>query len=383
MAKRLKRGADDAEAGTDPASAPAKKKGAAPAPKISARSKQMSKAIKSIDGFMLFEEVERPVIVPTRITSLNRALRCGGFPCQMLGVLHGPSQGGKTLLLAEIMHAAWAAGGWALFVDAESRAVDKKWYLCVIGNLGEVIYYRPKTFEDTIIKVEEFRAKFRAAKEAGEVHPDAPVVVGIDSINRLTPSNELKELLEGKAKERGYPIRALMTSKWLDKLIPDLGRDESIVFIQRESTNIGAQPGQKTWQVKGGRAVTYDGGWILRIEATGAVKADEEKKRIGEKHGITVMKNSMGPHVDEEACFYSSAGKDGTPLGFDFIREVREEAIARGLLVYKSGTGYLYHGEKVASSKKELPKWLGKDGNWERLAEELNADADCESPGDS
>jgi RecA/RadA recombinase len=221
-------------------------------PPVSERSRRLAKVVGGIEGFRLWRDVEPPLVLRTRVTSLNRALRCGGVPGGMLGVLHGPSQGGKTLLLAELIHAAWASGGWGLFIDAECRATDLKWFNVVCGNLDEIAYYKPRTFEDCISKVEEFRAAFREAKKAGEVPETAFVVVGIDSINRLTPSTELEEFLKGKVEARGYPIRALMTSKWLDKLVPTLERDESFVFVQRESRKLDAMPGQKQYTVKGG-----------------------------------------------------------------------------------------------------------------------------------
>lgn len=386
MAKRVKRRAASGEAAADERSPPRSKTPGKP--KVSDRAKQLQKSIKGIEGFQLFSSVIRPIIVPTRITSLNRALCVGGFPCQMIGVLHGPSQGGKSMLLAEIIHAAVATGGWGVFIDAESRAVDKKWYACILGALDNVVYYRPKTFEECIEKIEEYRSRFRKAKEDGEVPEGAVFCAGVDSVNRLTPKDELEEIMKGKVEARGYPLRALLTSKWLDKIVPTLDLDESIVFIQREGKRLDAVPGQRTWKTKGGESIGYDAGWTCRVETRGNVKSgDDSGDKIGEKHQLTVLKNSMGPKLDEEANFYSSAGKHGEPLGFDFVREVREEAIKRGLLVYKSGKGYFYGDDVVAPSKKKLPDWLSEaddDGvpNWAKLGAELDREiADAAGDG--
>jgi RecA/RadA recombinase len=355
----------------------------APAPKappVSERSRKMSKVLGGLSGFQLWSRVEAPRILRTRVTSLNRALRCGGIPGGMLGILHGPSQGGKTLLLAEILHAAWATGGWGLFVDAECRGVDLKWFGTICASLDEVAYLKPKTYEECIEKVEVFRRAFREAKEAGDVPPEAFVAIGVDSVNRLTPSTELEEFLKGRVEARGYPLRALMTSKWLDKLVPTLERDEVLAFVQREGKKLDAMPGQKQYTVKGGNAPIYDGGWICRVTSAGHVKVEkgkEEKVLVGEKHEIEVVKNSMGPHLDEVATFYSSVGAtDGAPLGLDFAREVREEALVRKLLK-KDGNAYLYEGERVAPSKPALLAWLSEDVDgrprWAALAEVLDA----------
>lgn len=352
------------------------------APPVGERTVSLKRAISGIEGFQLWSTVERPLILQTRITSFNRALRCGGIPGGMLGVIHGPSQGGKTLLLAEILASASRANGWSLFVDAECRGVDIAWFKTICADLESVAYFKPKTYEQAIERIQVFRTKFRDAKNAGGIPPEAFLAIGIDSINRLTPSSELTDLLKGEVEGRKYPLRALLTSSWLDTLIPTLERDESFVFIQRESIRMNAMPGQKKYTVKGGVASIYDGGWIGRVTAIQTVKketkkGDDEKTKIGEKHEIEVLKNSMGPHLDELAFFYSSVGaEDETPLGLDCVREVREESLYRGIVRYEKSRGYFMGEEMLGSSKIEFFKWLKKerDGveNWQRLAADLN-----------
>lgn len=363
------------------------------APPISDRSKRLSKLVKSIDGFQLWADVQAPRILRTGITSLNRAMRVGGVVGGELGVLHGPSQGGKTLVVAEILRSAWETGGWGLFVDAECRGTDLKWFHAICGALDEILYYKPRTFEDFIDRVEKLRRAFRAAKVAGDLPEHAVLAVGVDSASRLTPSDELKEFLQKspEVKARGFPLRALMMSKWLDKLIPTLERDEFVVIVQREGVNLDAMPGQRKYKVKGGAAPIYDGGWVLRITSVGNVRAEladgEEKVLVGEKHEIEVLKNSSGPHLSELAYFYSSVGaEDQAPLGLDREREVREEALHRGV-VRKGGNPEAYRvvsaageiGEDIGRSKVALLEWLrapGDDGrpNFELIAERLDGE---------
>jgi RecA/RadA recombinase len=364
-------------------------------PKLSKRSKQLSKAVEGIDDFQLWSSIPPLMVCPTRFTSFNRASKCGGIPGGMLGILHGPSQGGKTVFLAEILYDAWVTGGWGLFVDAECRAVDIKWFSTICSSLDEIAYVKPKTYEACIKGIEKYRAKFRKAKDKGDLPPGAFLAIGIDSINRLTPSNELKELLEGKVGARGYPLRALLTSKWLDKILPTLERDEILVFILREGVKLDAMENQKKYIVKGGNAPIYDAGWICRVTSVAKVKkevakADKEdddgkkkkKKRvlIGEKHELEVIKNSLGPHLDEAAFFYTSVGESkSTPLGLDFAREVREESLLRKIVKQVTGNGYFYKGEKIANNKIEYLNWLKEvndDGelNWSMLSTELNSE---------
>lgn len=350
-------------------------------PPVSDRSRRLSKVLGKIDGFQLWSSVRRPMVLRTRFTSLNRAMRCGGIPGGMLGDVHGPYQGGKSLFLAEVLYSVWASGGWGLFVDAECRAVDLTWYRAVVGALEEVSYFKPRTFEEAIERVQEFRDAFRGAKAAGELPPGAFCGVGVDSINRLTPGNELEELLAGKVEARGYPLRALLTSKWLDKIIPTLERDEVLVFVRRESTKLDAMPGQKTYRVKGGTAVSYDAGWEVRVTAPGRYRVRDSKDGAlaGQKHEVVVEKNSMGPHLSEVANFYSAGGaEDGVPLGLDLAREVREECVKRGLVEFRKGVGYVMGEDRLAASKPEFLDWLRaeEDGvpRWWKLADRLDAE---------
>lgn len=365
---KVKRVARPEEAGREP-------------PSESARSKALSKVARSIEGFQLWSDVKPPLFLRTRLTSFNRALKSGGIPGGMIGSIHGKSQGGKTLLLAEILHAVRASGGWGLFVDAECRAVDLRWFQAICGRLDQIFYFKPTTYEDCVEKVQEFRNKFREAKDAGELAPEAFCGIGIDCINRLTPSTELEELLKGQVSSRGYPLRAMLNARWLDKLLPTLQRDETFVLIQRESTKIDAMPGQKTYTVKGGRAIEYDSGWICQVNAATRVKVRDAKDGplCGEKHEIIVEKNSMGPHLEEKAWFYSATGKEpDVPCGLDHAREVREELLSRGVVTAESSGRHLLNGEVISASKPKFTEWLrqvGEDGRprFEALREELNA----------
>lgn len=362
--------------------------GGAKPPPVSARAEVLGKLVKSVDEFQLWKDVEAPLIMRTRVTSLNRAMKCGGLPGGMLGVLHGPSQGGKTLLVSEFLHAAWATGGMGLFCDAECRGVDLKWFSVVCGHLDEVIYYKPKTFEEFVERVTTFRQAFRSAKVEGLLPEGAMLCVGVDSLNRLAPADELKTILKGQVAGRKYPLRAMLIAAWLDGLIPTLQRDEVIVGVLREGVNLDAQGNQKKYKVKGGNAPIYDGGWVFRVTAASTVRVAEEpakegqkakSRKIGEKHEIEVIKNSMGPKENSTANFYSSLGSGGDPAGLDFAREVREETIARRIAVYRSNVGYHVGGEKVSEDKAGYLDWLrgvGEDGRqrFVSLAERLDAD---------
>jgi RecA/RadA recombinase len=344
-------------------------------PPVSDRAGVLAGLTKSVKEFKLWADVVAPMVLRLGITSVNRAMKIGGVSAGMLGVVHGPSQGGKTLFVSEVLRAVAETGGLGMFCDAECRGVDLKWFEAICGELAEILYYKPRTFEEFVARVQEFRTAFRKAKDAGALPAGAMLGIGVDSLNRLTPKDELKILLEGKGKGKGgdhvearkYPLRAMFIGSWLDTLIPTLEPDEAIVVVLREGENLDAMPGQKKYKVKGGKAPGYDAGWICRITARGKVKVRARAEKapdiiIGEKHEVEVTKNSMGPKDGEIAFFYSSVGaEDGAPLGLDRAREVREEAIERGYAKHKQlkgGTGFYIDGDLVAADKPKFLAWL-------------------------
>lgn len=356
-------------------------------PPVSDRSKLITKLTKSIDGFKLWKDIEHPLILPTSFSSFNRAMRCGGIPGGMMGVIHGPSQGGKTVALSTFLRDVVVnTGGLSLFIDAECRGVDLKWFEVICGDLADIIYYKPKTFEEFIKKIADFRAFFRQAKADGDLPETAMCAIGVDSLNRLTPKDELDEVLKGKAEGRKYPLRAMFIASWLDGIIPTLENDESPMVILREGVNMEAMPGQKKYKVKGGNAPGYDAGWVCRITARNKVKVRRAGEKsdlvIGEKHEIHLMKNSMGPKDEALASFYTSLGAEGgTPLGLDPVREVRDEAIESGYAVHrkrKGGTGYYVGDDLVAADKPKFLRWLveeteGGRFRWEEVRDALSA----------
>lgn len=364
-------------------------------PPVSDRAGVLAKLTKSVGDFSLWADVQAPEVLPLCITSFNRAMKIGGASAGMLGVVHGPSQGGKTLFVSEVLRAVAETGGLGMFCDAECRGVDLKWFEAICGKLTEILYYKPKTFEEFIKRVQTFRDAFREAKKKKVLPPGSLLGIGVDSLNRLTPRDELKLLLgQSKGKDvegRKYPLRAMLIASWLDTLIPTLEKDEVIVAVLREGENLSAMPGQKKYRVKGGKSPIYDGGWVCRITARGKVKVRTKGEKtpdiiIGQKHEVEVLKNSMGPKDDALAWFYSSVGADdGEPLGLDHPREIRDEAIERGYVKHKdlkAGKGYYVGTKLVAADKPSFLAWLLEPDKetgqlrWEVVAAHLNGELD-------
>lgn len=341
-------------------------------PVISSRAERLKKLTEKVEGLKVWSQVQRPPVVRTNVTSLNRLMNCGGIPGGQLGIIHGPSSSGKTLLVSEILRAVTAAGGLGYYFDIEKRAVDIDWYQAVCREcLDEIGYHRVTIFEECTEKFELFRQDFRDAKKSGDIDPGGILCIAIDSVDRLRPKAMADEYQkDGKVAARGYPVKAAMLADWLAKFTPTMENDEIILFVMREGVNINAKPGQKTWRVRGGDGPRYDAGWQVRCLERGKIAREEgdDKKVLGYKHEIHIEKNSMGAVAGSDpAFFYSSAGLiDDMPLGLNRIREVREELLRREWFYSK---GAWYYGK----NQEETLKWHGKDKFLEWL-QDVNED---------
>lgn len=362
----------------------AKKKEPTKGPQLSKRAERLRKLTEQVKGFQVWSQVERPPVVRTGITSFNRAMKCGGVPGGQLGIIHGPSASGKTLLVAEILRSVVSAGGMGHYFDVEKRAVDIDWYKAVCkGHLDEIGYHRPYTFEECGETFKLLQSDFREAKKSGDIPETALLCMAVDSVDRLRPKSLADEYeKDGKVVARGYPIKAAMLADWLGKFMPDLGCDEIVLFVMREAVNINAKPGQKTWRVRGGEGATYDAGWKVRVLQGGRIpwEKGDDKRYLGYQHEILLEKNSMGPQVGEPpAMFYSSAGAiDEMPLGLNRSREVRNEMIQRGKVYQKGSWFYMAEDENFKwLGKDKFHDWLLQEGeggipNYERLADDLD-----------
>jgi hypothetical protein len=145
---------------------------------------------------------------------------------------------------------------------------------------------------------------------------------------------------------KGYPLRAIMNSVWLDKLTPIIGSLPICwVMIAHEKVKIDADQWDLDYNVKGGKSLYYDSSLVVRVDVQRSLKmamkvGDKEKKiEIGRLHNCVVEKSKVGI-CHEKFNFVVSNGKGGMPIGFDIVLELLEEAKLRGdmsALVRKSG----------------------------------------------
>ena len=303
-------------------------------------SAQLKVLLKGIGGSCRLADKDDMIVVPTTSPGLNRSLHISGFPTECVVLLHGPSKGGKTVVALMLCASFQMQGHFAVYVDAE-HTLDKKLAMACDVNNALLEYWRPKTYEETTKKVEQLINNFEAARKAKKILPHQCMVIVVDSITKLVPESELAELSKtGK----GYPIRALMNTNWLDKLTPMIGSLPIVfVMIAHEKVKIDAQSFEKKWRVKGGEALIYDSTVAMRSQVEKALKIEKKKKKIvvGQLHKVVVEKSKVGIS-HEQWKFAMSNGREGVPIGIDHTRGVMEEAKLRGEGYLTRKTGGLW-----------------------------------------
>lgn len=302
--------------------------------------------LKGVGDVATLADKKETQIIPTIFTGLNRATRCGGLPVGRVITVSGPSGEGKTAFALGIALSFQRQGHFAHYVDAEGT-LHKIWTIRDLGVNGEMLgYHIPLTYEETVKSIDKIIKNFTKMRDAMEINKSQALLIIVDSLTKLTPEKELEKLSEiGK----GYPLRALFNTFWLDKLTPVLAKLPILfVILAHEKLMIDDQSPRKRYKTKGGDALFYDASMFFRIHTSKTLRKEIEGKRveIGQLHDCMLEKNKLG--IKREMFrFVMSNGKGGTPIGFDLAREVLEEAQLRGdnsPLIRKTGGVWHYDG---------------------------------------
>lgn len=311
---------------------------------------------------------EKPatIIVPTVFPGLNRATRIGGVPVSCVCCIHGPSKGGKTAFCLGLVQSFQLQGHFAVYVDAE-HTLDKTFVSNCNVDTGQMEYLAPMSYEETTQKVEKLINNLRKGRDNGRIHPNRCLLIIVDSLTKLVPENELEKLSEvGK----GFPLRALMNTAWLDKLTPHIGTLPILfVVLAHEKVKIDAKPFEKKYRVKGGESLIFDSTMAIRVSVVGSRKVQVDGKRVEVAivHKGVIEKSKVGI-CHEQFIFTMGMGKEGYPVGIDPVDSILEEAKLRGSgCILSRGTGGLWEYPGLPGGK------IRGDGN---LIEYLRANPD-------
>lgn len=327
------------------------------------------------------EALDRIESVSTIFPDFNRATRCGGLPVNRMHTVHGPTHGGKTAFVLGLAKSFLDGGHLAAYVDAE-HATAHEFASELLGTLaGHDRFFgsRPDTYEDTIDAVDSL---LKMMVEFRKGSPETKSIVVIDSINKLTPERELKNVLKSGGEEvsKGHAgrYRAAVNKAWLDHLSPLLkSAGCAMVFIAQEREGSEDRPWDADGgvEIKGGEALSYDASMLIRVskafpmrDPATASREYPKGKIIGFQHRVRIYKSKVS-HMDGAYtdCVYHFSNGTQTPPGFDAQRDALWVAKELGLVAvngsWLSWKKHRWQGEMKAA------QWLA--GNQPALVQLL------------
>jgi len=350
---------------------------------LSAQLKNIARGVEGLTTMSDALEITR--YVPTIFPSFNRAVVLGGAPLGCIWTVHGEYGGGKSSFCVGLIQSFIEQGHLAAFIDAECAA-DKKWFMELGADPESFLFYRPDTFEDVSDMVDKLVANFDAGRKDGSIPSDKGMIVVIDSVNKMTPKNELKRFREegGDALEKGLARhRGLILQSWLDRMTPIIGkRDIALVCIAQERKIEPKKMYDPDFKVKGCQGLMFDVSVQLRIMKGSKIwhefgKGKVKKKRlVGQAHNMIVFKNKVGFPM-EFAKFHTSNGKGYMPIGFNHPMTALMEDKYRGdqghnRIIEQNGAWYTYGDTRVQGERPFIQALMDDPDLLHDLQMELN-----------
>lgn len=326
---------------------------------------KMGKVAERFSGFAPAPQVLTNVkAVPTIFHQFNRVVGVGGWPTQRIGLLHGPSNHGKTQFLIGLNLSFVVANHFAAHVDAE-LTTPHDWVVELMGpyaNSPLLKAQRPRNYEETVGSVRSIAEVMSQAKDDGEISRETMCLVGIDSIRKLVPQRLFDQIAKGEggidgARGRAAMMKAALNAQWLDELAP-LAYHAGLapIFISRETENPNADPWAPDFKVGGGTALVYDSSLVCRImRASWVTDGPKDKPRIiGEKHLVRITKTKVSGKEGKviDSFFHTSNGV-ASPAGFDIARDVFDQC-ERLKMFSLSGSWYSWKGERLGNGEAKV-----------------------------
>jgi recombination protein RecA len=337
---------------------------------------QMERVADSFAMWRPAGEVLTPIrAVPTIFPQLDVMLQVNGWPIERFGMVHGPSNEGKTALLHGIGRSFLEAGHFYGYVDAE-YSTPAKWIGVMMAGLRAHPGFRalrPSNYEQTVDAVRDFCNTIGNAKAKGDLDPTTSGLVVVDSLRKLVPKDLLAKITKGadqkeqdtevagrrgrKQAKRGVDgaggraamIKAAMNAAWFDEVIPMLAQTgTAMIVVARESENVDAGLFGEDFHVQGGKSAYYESSVVLRVTRDGWVHAGDDKTPIiGERHTVEQRKTKVEYKVATSfarprCSFHTSNGTEG-PAGFDRERDAIELALELDVCVPTGN--WIYYGK--------------------------------------
>ena len=255
----------------------------------------------------------------------------GGYGIGKVVEIFAESGAGKTGLALEAIASCQKGGGIASMIDAE-HALNTE-YCEQIGVIVDDLYISQPSYGE-----QAFEA-MRALINTGDID-----LIVVDSVSALVPKAEL----EGESGEAKIALQARLMSQGM-KLIsgPAAANNCTIIFINQLRATIARYGPSMT--TTGGKALKFYASQRLEVKSKGVLKEGEDV--IGFKQHIKVVKNKIGipfRTLDNDIVY---------GVGVDKIAGLVEGLVFEEILT-KTGSWFVYNGEKLANGIKKLRVFL-------------------------
>lgn len=289
----------------------------------------------------------------TGIPELNKALSGSydsGIPGGRLIEIFGPASSGKTFIATQIMIAAQKAGGIAGFSDHERSFepnLAQSLGLEIDPNVGNFIYKRPQTFEESMQIAVTFCEQVRKQKLIAD---DAPLVWVFDSIASMIPHSKLYDD-KGKRREAGdYNMRdKLALASATSQTYPILAQfaedyNMTVLLLNQIRTKPGVMFGDPT-TTPGGQAAEFYAS--IRVSLGRKMltngKTGDEKETIGQEITANLIKNKISRPFQKAK--WRVLFKEGGGAMVDVVGSTVDFLLRKGFIV-RDGKRIEWEGKK-------------------------------------
>jgi len=270
--------------------------------------------------------------ISTGVLSLDLALGVGGFPRGRIIEIYGPESSGKTTLALQAVAQAQKLGGAAAYIDAE-HAMDPGYARALGVDIDNLLIAQPDCGEEALEITEKL------------VRSSALDVIVIDSVAALVPKAEI----EGEMGDSHMGLQARLMSQALRKLTAVVAQSKcTLIFINQIRNKIGVMFGNPE-TTTGGLALKFYA--TMRLEIRRIENIKEGDVVVGVRARVKIVKNKVAPP-------YRTAEFEMIH-GFGVSREgCLVDLGVEGGLVEKSGSWFLYEGERLGQGRENAKAYL-------------------------
>lgn len=295
--------------------------------------------------------------IPELDAALSGMFEKGGIPGGRMIEIFGPASSGKTFLATMIMRAAQQMGGIAGFSDHERSfepVLAESLGLCIDPDVGNFVYKKPETFEESILLAMHFCEQVRKLKL---IPDDAPLVWVFDSVASMVPYDKL---YDDKGKRRVDRINmkdklALATAT--SQNYPQLAQfaedyNMTVILLNQVRMKPGVMYGDPT-TTPGGQAAEFYASIRISLGRKMITNGEtgDKKETLGQEITANIVKNKV-TRPFQKAKWRVMYNMSGFGAKVDVVGSTIDFLVRKDLLP-RDGKYIVWEGKKLYQSQLE------------------------------